>query len=195
MSSMPGCPMISLQSGHLMLLKVRRQPPAWPFRTMASAQCLCIACPQLRSMVGAPFSGSVQQIGHHSSPSGILINGTKACDPVLSHMASTERLLDALHSGRRQGRHFCSPRTPPHQWPQSECLFPQAVRSFSAQDKEGGNLLRSVPSSLPQQGLHKLSDLLIFAIQGCEHHRQEPTGQAWLCICSCFCQPSQDQPQ
>mmetsp|Transcript_28748 Transcript_28748/g.72195 ORF Transcript_28748/g.72195 Transcript_28748/m.72195 type:complete len:244 (-) Transcript_28748:338-1069(-) len=100
-----------------------------------------------------------------------------------------------LHSGRRHGRHWASPRTPPHQWPQSACLLPQARRSFSAQERDGGNLFKSVPSSLPQQELAKLSDRRILAMQGCEHQRQVPTGQACSLACWCFCQPSQDQPQ
>jgi len=100
-----------------------------------------------------------------------------------------------LHSGCRQGRHLSSPRTPPHPWPHSGCLLPQARRSFSAQESVGGNLARSVPSSLPQQELARLSARRIFAMHGCEHQRQEPTGHACSATCRCLCQPSHDQPQ
>lgn len=177
-------------------------------------------------MAGAAPTGSVQQIGHHSSASGSFAGeeaGGFSCvaaalllceeaapappapampAPTGTAAAGTAELSGAelltaffLQSGCRQGRHQSSPRRPPHQWPQSWCLLPHARRSFSAQESEGGNLLSSVPSSLPQQGDAKLSERRIFAIHGCEHQRQEPTGQACSDTCWCFCQPSQDQPQ
>mmetsp|Transcript_26318 Transcript_26318/g.83327 ORF Transcript_26318/g.83327 Transcript_26318/m.83327 type:complete len:276 (+) Transcript_26318:728-1555(+) len=198
---MEGCCMIAWQSGHLMLLKVSRLPPVCPFRTMASTQWWCSTWPQTRRTAGAALRGSVQQMGHHSSPSGnprpAAAGDACACDEADGVGGGGAELLVAffLQSGWRHGRHLSSPRTPPHQWPHSACLLPQARRSFSAQDREGGNLLRSVPSSLPQQELARLSARRIFAMHGCEHHRHDPTGQACSTTAWCFCQPSQDQPQ
>mmetsp|Transcript_28234 Transcript_28234/g.63958 ORF Transcript_28234/g.63958 Transcript_28234/m.63958 type:complete len:211 (+) Transcript_28234:789-1421(+) len=196
---MDGCCMIAWQSGHLMLLNVSRRPPVCPLRTMASAQWWCNTWPQTRRIAGAASKGSVQQIGHHSSPSGSFGGGCGgcACDDAEGGGGGGAELLVAffLQSACRQGKHLSSPRTPPHQWPQSMCLLPQARRSFSAHDSEGGNLFRSVPSSLPQQELAKLSARRIFAMHGWEHQRQDPTGQACSFTCWCFCQPSQDQPQ
>mmetsp|Transcript_42255 Transcript_42255/g.120878 ORF Transcript_42255/g.120878 Transcript_42255/m.120878 type:complete len:208 (-) Transcript_42255:400-1023(-) len=113
---------------------------------------------------------------------------------------SAEELQDPigtffLQPSRKQGKQRTSPRTPPHQWPQSECLLPQARRSFSAQESDGGNLFKSVPSSLEQQELAKLSQRLIFAMQGCAHQRHVPTGQTCSFACWCFWKPSHDQPQ
>mmetsp|Transcript_9229 Transcript_9229/g.25828 ORF Transcript_9229/g.25828 Transcript_9229/m.25828 type:complete len:212 (-) Transcript_9229:650-1285(-) len=164
---MEGCCMTAWQSGHRMLLKVSRRPPVCPLRTIASAQWWCRTCPQASRIAGAADRGSVQQMGHHSSPSGSF-GGSVGCWDDAEGVGGDMELLAAFlrQSGCRQGKHLSSPRTPPHQWPQSWCLFPHALLSFSAQDSAGGNLLRSVPSSLPQQLLARLSARRILAMQG-----------------------------
>mmetsp|Transcript_18353 Transcript_18353/g.52016 ORF Transcript_18353/g.52016 Transcript_18353/m.52016 type:complete len:212 (-) Transcript_18353:519-1154(-) len=200
---MDGCCMMAWHRGQRILLNVSRRPPVCPLRTMASVQWWWSTWPHVRRIAGAAPMGSVQQMGHHSSASGIFAVGCVICaawcaceEPDIRGGGGAELLLAFfLQSGWRQGKHLSSPRTPPHQWPQSACLLPQARRSFSEQESDGGNLLRSVPSSLPQHELAKLSARRIFAMHGCEHQRQEPTGHACSLTCWCFCQPSHDQPQ
>mmetsp|Transcript_63091 Transcript_63091/g.162451 ORF Transcript_63091/g.162451 Transcript_63091/m.162451 type:complete len:233 (-) Transcript_63091:714-1412(-) len=182
------CCMIAWQSGHRMFLKVRRRPPVCPLRTIASAQWWCSTWPQPSRIAGAAPRGSVQHMGHHSSASGSFRLDCGQPAASIDEFAGWDgveeggaELLEALwlrHSAWRQGKQRSSPRTPPHQWPQSACLLPHARLSFSAQDSDGGNLLRSVPSSLPQQEEARLSERLILAMHGWEHQRHDPTGHA-----------------
>mmetsp|Transcript_65000 Transcript_65000/g.121055 ORF Transcript_65000/g.121055 Transcript_65000/m.121055 type:complete len:220 (+) Transcript_65000:635-1294(+) len=173
--SSEGCCMITWQSGQRMFLNVNLRPPVLPFRTSASAQCWCSTCPHLSCIAGAARKGSIQQIPHHSSPSG---TGCPPCSGA------------CLPPQMRQGRHESSPRTPPHQCPHS-CLLPHARLSFSAHDSAGGNLSKFVPSSQPQQELTRISERRRRSMQDFEHHRQEGAAS----FATCRSQPSHDQPQ